>query len=178
MQLFDAKSWLIWKDPDAGKDWRREKKGMTEEEMVGWHHWLNGHEFERVPGVCNGRGRLVCCSPKSGLGLSAGVVKSWTQLSDWTELNAFILIKVSTEFLITKSSESFPLIIQLSSLHQLIYQLFLEIPSWVSWHYSTVYFLESIRLGFPFYLYHLLWGLNFQKLSFTICKIVVTTVSF
>ena len=42
----DAKNWLIWKDPDAGKDWRREEKGMTEDEMVGWYHWLNGHEFE------------------------------------------------------------------------------------------------------------------------------------
>ena len=42
----DAKNWLIWKDPDAGKDWRREEKGMTEDKMVGWHHWLNGHEFE------------------------------------------------------------------------------------------------------------------------------------
>ena len=41
----DAKSWLIWKDPDAGKDWRQEEKGMTEDEMAGWHHWLNGHEF-------------------------------------------------------------------------------------------------------------------------------------
>ena len=44
--LPDANSWLIWKDPDAGKDWRREKKGMTGDEMVGWHHWLDGHEFE------------------------------------------------------------------------------------------------------------------------------------
>ena len=42
----DAKSWLSWKDPDAGKDWRREERGTTEDEMVGWHHWLNGHEFE------------------------------------------------------------------------------------------------------------------------------------
>jgi len=42
----DTKNWLIWKDPDTGKDWRREEKGMTEDEMVGWHHWLNGHEFE------------------------------------------------------------------------------------------------------------------------------------
>ena len=41
----DAKSWYVWKDPDAGKDWGQEKKGMTEHEMVGWHHWLNGHEF-------------------------------------------------------------------------------------------------------------------------------------
>ena len=42
----DAKSWLIWKDPDVGKDWKQEEKGMIEDEMVGWHHWLNGHEFE------------------------------------------------------------------------------------------------------------------------------------
>ena len=42
----DAKNWLIGKDPDAGKDWRQEEKGMTEDEMVGWHHWLSGHEFE------------------------------------------------------------------------------------------------------------------------------------
>ena len=42
----DAKNWLIWKDPDAGKDWRQEEKGMIKDEIVGWHHWLNGHEFE------------------------------------------------------------------------------------------------------------------------------------
>ena len=46
----DAKNWLIRKDSDAGKDWRQEEKGMTEDEMVGWHHWLNGHEFEWTPG--------------------------------------------------------------------------------------------------------------------------------
>ena len=57
----DAKSWLIWKDPDAGKDWRREEKGMTEE-MVGWHHWLNGHQFEQIPGDGEGQGGLVYSS--------------------------------------------------------------------------------------------------------------------
>ena len=50
----DAKNWLIGKNPDAGKDWRQEEKGITEDEMVGWHHWLNGHEFKQVPGVGNG----------------------------------------------------------------------------------------------------------------------------
>ena len=50
----DAKNWLIWKDPDAGKDWRWEEKGMTEDEMVGWHHQLNGHEFEQALGVGDG----------------------------------------------------------------------------------------------------------------------------
>ena len=53
----DANSWLIWKDPDAGKDWVQEEKGMTEDEMVGWHHRLNGHEFGWTPGVGDGQGR-------------------------------------------------------------------------------------------------------------------------
>ena len=58
-----AKNWLTGKDPDAGKGWRQEEKGMTEDEMVGWHHWLNGHEFEQALGVGDGQGSLVCCSP-------------------------------------------------------------------------------------------------------------------
>ena len=59
----DANSWLIWKDPDAGKDWEQEEKGMTEDEMAGWHHWLKRHEFESTPGVGDGQGGLACCSP-------------------------------------------------------------------------------------------------------------------
>ena len=59
----DAKNWLIGKDPDAGKDWRREEKGTTEDEMVGWHHWLNGHESVQTPGDGEGQGSMVCCSP-------------------------------------------------------------------------------------------------------------------
>ena len=58
----DMKNWLIWKYPDAGKDWRQEK-GTTEDEMVGWHHRLDGHEFEQSPGAGDGQGGLVCCSP-------------------------------------------------------------------------------------------------------------------
>ena len=57
----DAKSWLIGKDPDAEKDWRQEEKGMTEDEMVGWHHRLDGHEFEWTLGAGDGQGGLVCC---------------------------------------------------------------------------------------------------------------------
>ena len=59
----DETSRLIRKDPDAGKDWRREEKGMTEDEMVGWNHRFNGHEFEQAPGVGDGQGGLPCCSP-------------------------------------------------------------------------------------------------------------------
>ena len=65
LQYFGHLMWRadIWKDPDAGKDWRWEEKGMTEDEMVGWHHWLNGHEFEQAPGIGDGQGSLACCSP-------------------------------------------------------------------------------------------------------------------
>ena len=63
----NAKNWLIWKDPDAGKDWRWEEKVTTEDEMVGWHHQLSGHEFEWTPGVGDGQGGLVCCMQAMGL---------------------------------------------------------------------------------------------------------------
>ena len=58
-----AKSWLIGKDPDAGRDWGQEKKGTTEDEMAGWHHQLNGHEFEQASGDGEGQGRQACCNP-------------------------------------------------------------------------------------------------------------------
>ena len=70
----DAKNWLIGKGPDVGKGWRQEKKGAREDEMVGWHHWLNGHEFEQAPGDGEGQGRLASWS--------LWVTKSQT-LSDW-----------------------------------------------------------------------------------------------
>ena len=57
----DAKNWRLRKDPDAGNDWRQKKKGMTEDEMVGWHHRLHGPEFEKAPGVGHGQGGLACC---------------------------------------------------------------------------------------------------------------------
>ena len=57
----DVKSWLIGKDPDAGRDWGQEEKGTTEDEMAGWHHWLDGHEFEWTLGVGDGQGGMACC---------------------------------------------------------------------------------------------------------------------
>ena len=60
----DTKNWLIGKDPHAGKDWGQEEKGRTEDEMVGWHHWLNGHEFGQTLGDGDGQGDLACCSPE------------------------------------------------------------------------------------------------------------------
>ena len=74
----DTKNWLLGKDPDAGKDWRQEEKAMTEDEMAGWQHRLDGHEFEQAPGFGDGQGSLACSVH--------GVAKSRTRLSDWTEL--------------------------------------------------------------------------------------------
>ena len=61
----NVKNWLIWKDPDAGKDWGQEEKEATDDEMFGWHHQHNGHEFEQTPGDGEGQGSLACCSPWS-----------------------------------------------------------------------------------------------------------------
>ena len=75
----DVKSWLIWKNPDAGKDWRQQEKGTTENEMAGWHHRLNGHEFGWTPGVGDGQWGLACCN-------SWGLKESdTTEQVNWTE---------------------------------------------------------------------------------------------
>ena len=86
----DVKNQLIWKDPDAGKNWRWEEKGTRENEMAGWHHWLNGHEFEWTPGVGDGQGGLACCSP--------WVAKSQTRLSNWTELKYMVCLYIQYSF--------------------------------------------------------------------------------
>ena len=76
-----VKIWLIGKDSDAGRDWGQEEKGTTEDEMAGWHHWVDGRGFDWTPGVGDGQGGLACCD-------SRGCKESnMTWLSDWTELN-------------------------------------------------------------------------------------------
>ena len=84
LQPPDAKSWLVGKDPDAGKDWRREEKGTIKDEIVGWHHRLNGHEFEKTLGDCEGQRSLVCAV--------CVVTKGQIWLSDWT--TKYILYKI------------------------------------------------------------------------------------
>ena len=74
----DGKNWLIGKDLDTGKDWKQEEKGTTKDEIVGWHHWLTGLEFEYIPGVGDGQGSLLCCSPCGH--------KEWDTTSDWTNV--------------------------------------------------------------------------------------------
>ena len=76
-----VKSWLIGKDSDAGRDWGQEEKGMTEDEMAGWHHWLNGREFGWTPGVGDGQGGLVCCNSWGHKELDT------TERLNWTKLN-------------------------------------------------------------------------------------------
>ena len=93
--LPDSKNWLLGKDPDAGKDWRQEKKGTTEDEMVGWHHWLHGYEFEQVSGVGDWQVNLVCCSPWGCKELDRTEWLNWTDIrelscnisSDWQHLH-------------------------------------------------------------------------------------------
>ena len=79
----DAKSWLIWKDPDAGKDWGQEEKGTTKGEMVGWHHWLNGHDFEETLGVGDGQGSLACHSPRGHR-----IGHDWVTELNWSIMNS------------------------------------------------------------------------------------------
>ena len=76
----DAKSWLIGKDPDAGKDWRQEKRTMKDE-MVGWHHQLNGNEFEQTPTDSEGKGSLACCNPWGHKELD---MTEWLNSNNWT----------------------------------------------------------------------------------------------
>ena len=83
----DVKNRLIGNDPDAGKDWRQEEEGMTEDEMVGLHHWLDGHEFEQAPGVGHGQGSLACCSPWGHKESDMTEWLNWLADSEW---NSFV----------------------------------------------------------------------------------------
>ena len=79
----DARNWLIGKEPDAGKDWRQKEKGTTEDETVGWHHWLDGHESEQAPGVGDRQGSLACCNP---WGLKESDITEWMIWIDYLSL--------------------------------------------------------------------------------------------
>ena len=94
----DERSWLIGKDPDTGKDWRWEEKWTTEDEMVGWHHQLNGHEFEWTPEVGDVQGGLVCCSP---WGCKESDMTEWL---NWTELNV-VIQKIKPELMLIVESK-------------------------------------------------------------------------
>ena len=82
---------LFGKDPDAGKVWRQEEKGMTEDEMVGWHHWCNRHEFEQASGVGDGQGGLACCSPWGHKESDMTEWLNWTKLMEVTPCKGMYL---------------------------------------------------------------------------------------
>ena len=84
---YDVKNRLIWKDPDLGKDWRQEKKGTTEDKMVGWPHWFNWHEFEWAPGDDEGQWGLVCCSPWG---------RKELDMTEWLKNNSLLIYKTET----------------------------------------------------------------------------------
>ena len=74
------------KSPDAGHDWRQKEKGTTEDEMAGWHHWVDGHEFEQAPGAGDGQEALVCYSPWGCKELDMTESLNWTELKDWQNI--------------------------------------------------------------------------------------------
>ena len=97
----DAKNWLLRKDPDAGKDWRQEEKRPTEDEMVGRHHWLNGHEFVQARGVGDGQRGLACCSPWG---------QKESDTTEWTELNRLSGNPVVSNFSILRTAQPWPIL--------------------------------------------------------------------
>ena len=108
----DAKNWLFGKDPDASKDWRKEEKNTTEDEMVGWHHWLDGHEFEWTLGVSNGQGSLACFSPWGHKESDTTEWLNWTE-TIFSDINCIIYRKrnLALHFftLLTSRTSLFPL---------------------------------------------------------------------
>ena len=144
----DAKSWHIWKDPDSGKDWGQEEKEMTEDEMVEWHHQLDGHGFGWTPGVGDGQGGLVCHGSWSCKESDATERLNWTEM-DFTEsiyLFSQVFSGISRVFLIYNiklfaNSDSF-----ISSFP--IWMLFVTSSSSLLWFTPpTLHWTESGRMG-------------------------------
>ena len=101
----DVKNWLIWKDPDAGEDWRREEKGMTEDEMVGWHHRLSGHAFEQGLGVGEGQRGLACCGPQGRKESDMTEQLNWTDILTIWVFQSTIMIYLFNYYIFLKISQ-------------------------------------------------------------------------
>ena len=121
----DVKSWLIWKDPDAGKDWGQEEKGATEDEMAGCHHWLDGRVSGWTPGVGDGRGGLACCDLWDRRESDTTEWLSWTELMEFTTYwrKGVNLIRTFTECLKPTNMIKF----------QMNDQSFAKLKGFVSW---------------------------------------------
>ena len=92
----DVKYWLTGKNLDTGKDWRQGEKGTTEDEMVGWHHWLNGHEFEQTLGDSEGQGSLACCNPQGCKESDKSEQLNWTEIKFVFQVSGVILELMAT----------------------------------------------------------------------------------
>ena len=113
----DVKSWLIWKDPDAGKDWRQEEKGMTEDETVGWHHQLDGHGFGWTPGVGDGQGGLAC------YGSWGHKESDMTEWLNWTEKKINLIPDCNNSSIIPKKNNDWILESTLLACHMFLLYL-------------------------------------------------------
>ena len=132
-----GKSWLIGKDSDAGRDWGQDEKGMTEDEMAGWHHWLDGHESEWAPGVGDGQGGLVCCD---SWGRKESDTTEWLIWSD--------LIIIANVYFASCNTSFITLLLSLRSM------LLVSSNRWENWGLQTlgclsrIFLLMNIRGGF------------------------------
>ena len=136
----DTKNWLIGKEPYAGKDWRQEEKGITDDETVGWHHWLDGHEFEQPLRVGDGQESLMCSSPWDHKELDM------TERLNWSELNWFcILFTLHTNFHLYK--EPFPSLRGMLGRHgnslNLFFYLFVFPFIFISWRLITLQYCSG-----------------------------------
>ena len=131
----DAKSWLIGKDPDAGKDWGQEEKGMTEDAMVGWNHQLSGHGFVWTPGVGDGQGGLACSS------LWGHKELDMTERLNWTEYENLSLFSYCRDFCVYVSVCMFYHLIDLDRLR-------LKFPNYLLWAMVLILVHFSKRLQY------------------------------
>ena len=142
---------LIRKDPNAGQDWRQEEKGMTEDEVVGWHYWLNGHEFEQALGVGNGQGSLACCSPWGSKESDTTERLNWAELRMTYRIQENSLFTFTLHFLRLTSLE-----LMMPSNHLILCHPLLFLPSIFA--SSRLFSNESVlRIRWPKY-----WSFSFS----------------
>ena len=143
----DVKKWLIGKDPEVEKDWERpwgwerlrQKKGMTEDKTVGWHHRLDGHEFEQALGVGDGQGSLVCCSPWSRKELDMTEWLNWTKLCSDGLLLSFTCVSAPTNWMY-ETHVNFQMYVCLLCFFN-NYKIWLDI--WIKNTHPNTFFYES-----------------------------------
>ena len=122
-----AKNWFIRKDSDAGRDWGQDEKGTTEDEMAGWHHWLDGRESEWTPGVGDGQGGLACCDSRGRKELDT------TEQLNWTELKRMCILLLNS--ILQMKIRAFWLIMLLTSFIFLPFFSLCSVNYWKSWNF-------------------------------------------